>query len=271
MRWLLLLLVWLGSVEAGAEKPRLVLVSDIYCPYTCDPSAGQAGYMVDLTRALLSEQNVVIDHLLIPWSRALQQMRAGQIDGIVGVTEARAGDWLLSPPLGYDGITFFSLKPILPSQLEPSNLAWLDEFRLGHVVVHNPGQGAFDRYLDARSVGKSPNLIALSGLNPVTSLLRMLHAGRIDVLADNAEVVRYTHRNIGLEGKLYSLGTLQTRALYVALAPTPENRLLMDAFAAQLTLWRRDGRLSALMAGYGLTDWQAAEFSSGEKKGRERP
>jgi len=75
----------------------------------------------------------------------------------------------------------------------------------------------------APSVGDLASLMTLSGLKPVTSLLRMLHAGR--VLADNAEGARYTRRTIGLEGPLFSLATLQTRALHLALAPTPENRL----------------------------------------------
>ncbi|MDN3638848.1 transporter substrate-binding domain-containing protein [Simiduia curdlanivorans] len=272
MPWLVLLLIWVVTAEAASEnRPRLILASDVYCPYTCDPSSGQEGYMVALTRGLLSEQNIAIEYVLTPWSRALQQMHTGQIDGIVGISQARAGDWLLSPPLGYDGITFFSLEPVLPQRLQASNLTWLDGLRLGHVAVRNPGQGTFDRYLEARGLSETPNIMALSGFNPVTSLLRMLHAGRIDVLADNAEVVRYTHRIIGLEGKLFSLGSLQTRALHLALAPTPENRLLMETFNTQLALWRSDGRLSALLAEYGLADWQAPEALVDEKKGRERP
>ena len=84
---LLLLGVCLGHMPARAQDAvpqRVSFVGDIWCPYNCDPADAQQGALVDLLKAVLARRGITLEYRVLPWTRALQEVSEGRIDGIIG-------------------------------------------------------------------------------------------------------------------------------------------------------------------------------------------
>lgn len=76
-----------GHVVAQAVDTvpqRVSFVGDIWCPYNCDPGDTQQGALVDLLKEVLARRGIALEYRVLPWTRALQEVSEGRIDGIIG-------------------------------------------------------------------------------------------------------------------------------------------------------------------------------------------
>ncbi|MBD3426757.1 MAG: transporter substrate-binding domain-containing protein [Candidatus Omnitrophica bacterium] len=82
----------LAEGEAARTGPlpaqRKVLIfagNDKFAPYSFYSNGEVTGYAVDLTKILAATMDRSIDIRLMPWHKCIQQLKAGKIDGIIGV------------------------------------------------------------------------------------------------------------------------------------------------------------------------------------------
>lgn len=245
-----------GAPAATAQKQpaaaRLVLASDQYCPYVCEGGSLPAGYLVDFARAVLEPAgfDVVID--LQPWSRAIRMIAAGQVDGLLAVTEPRSQGLVRSPVLGVDSTGFMSLKPLPP--MTDANLYQLNGLRIAQVdpklvAPNNP----FDRYIQSRMSRNDGSVVSVSSDNPAAQMIKMLLAGRVDLVVDNPVVLAFAAKQLN-EPELLLSGQFNAKPLYIAFRNHTAGVRAAALLAAALPRWRDDGRWAALLARYGLTE-----------------
>lgn len=249
----------LASADAGAQPNTpmsLTLVSDQYCPYTCAPEAEQEGYIVALVRGMLEPEGFVIEYRTLPWTRALRSAYSGLVDGLLGVSKAKAKDLLLSPIVGVDSLGFMTYQTHFEAAITEQTLNQLDGARIAQVSLKDFDMTrAFDRYLSDRVAKNDGTIVGVSGENTAPQMVKMLLAGRVDVVAENPQVLAYTASMLGQQGVVSIQGNIEVRNLYVAFKNNDAGRRAVEIMARELPLWRQSGRLSRLMKNYGLKDW----------------
>lgn len=248
------LMVWLspwGCIRAHATA--LTLVSDLYCPYTCAAGAPHEGYLVDLVRAATADTPVKVVYAVYPWERALVMVRQGQADGILAVSQRRSAGLLRSSVIGFDTVAITSLTPLTP--LQHVGFDWLNDYRLGVVTFPLAPANAYEHYLASRKIREPGGVVTVAGENASALLVRMLVAGRVSAAMENPQVVRHLLHKEFPDLAFWQQQLTEPRPLFIGLRDTPANRVWLAQFEAGLARMRADGRLAALMARYGLTDW----------------
>lgn len=80
---------WLHSAKAEtAEKSADVFtfVANEWCPQQCEHELNYKGYVVEILEAALNEVKASYTIEWVPWSRGLDMVRRGKIDGLLGPT-----------------------------------------------------------------------------------------------------------------------------------------------------------------------------------------
>jgi polar amino acid transport system substrate-binding protein len=77
------------SNNVNAERKKLVLAGDYWCPYNCNEDPDYQGFLIDLTRRALHIYGIDIEYKLMPWHEALTEIKKGNINGIVGISNIR--------------------------------------------------------------------------------------------------------------------------------------------------------------------------------------
>jgi len=55
----------------------LLVLSDPWCPYNCQPDSDKPGYVVEMLREIFPPPTWQLKYQIVPWDRALQQVREG--------------------------------------------------------------------------------------------------------------------------------------------------------------------------------------------------
>ena len=77
------------SAMASDELPKqVVFVGDTWCPYNCAETEEKKGALVELLIEILQRENIDLEYRVLPWTRALKDVSAGRIDGIIGAGKA---------------------------------------------------------------------------------------------------------------------------------------------------------------------------------------
>ena len=75
-----------------AQADSLSIRADNWFPMNGDPKAAQPGYMIELATEIMQTHNISIDYQNMPWERAVQMVREGKIDCVVGAYKGDAPD-----------------------------------------------------------------------------------------------------------------------------------------------------------------------------------
>lgn len=237
---------------AGADT--ITLAADVWCPFNCDPGGDPPGYMLEVAKAVFEPRGHTVIYRVLPWARAVAFARRGDITGLIGPYKADAPDFIFpGNELAMIGFSIFVKTDVdwtytgLPS--------------LAHISLGVINDYAYSPDIDGyvlEYMSETNRIQVASGERPlVTNIQKLLH-GRIDALIETPPVLHYAAGALGVADRLKSAGTaVAPQPAYIAFspkAPQAENyaRILSDGIAEL----RRSGRLSEILARYGLTDWR---------------
>lgn len=236
---------------AGADSVRLR--ADYWCPYNCDPSDKYPGYMIEIAQRAMARLGLSVDYRLMPWDRAMLEVRDGSIDGAVGATTLEADGLVLSDRLGSDADCFFVLAN------NPWRYAGTDSLPavlLAAVSGYTHDEGPIDAYIAANELSKG-RVMTTKGEEASSRNVRLLLLGRVDVILDSQAVVAMEAGRLGQSKRLVKAGCLGALPLYIAFSPKhPHAQALVTALREEVSALRKSGRLAEILAHYGLEDWQ---------------
>lgn len=241
-------LLLVGSVKA-AEPIRLR--ADAWCPYNCDPKADRPGYMIEIMRHVFADGG--IDYQLLPWSRAVEEARAGRIEAVAGATAADGAGLVF----GKQAIGL-STNVIVTRRGGPwryTGLKSLDGKRLAAVKDYSYGE-EMDKYIQAHATD-SNRLELASGDDVTDQNLKKLLTGRVDAMVEDVNVVGFALAAQGIDNLVDIQPLNEGTPLFVAFAPGPKAAARAATLDEGIRSLRRSGELSHIMARYGLGDWQA--------------
>ncbi len=236
------------------QADEVVFAADIWCPYNCTPDSDKPGYMVEIAARAFASAGHRFSYKTMPWARALADANSGKITGVFGASPEEAKD-LLYPkqPLAQSRNV---LAVPAGSPFIWTSVKSLEPFALGIIQDYSYG-ATLDAYIKAHL--KNPNRIqVLSGDTPLLGNLRKLQAARIGATVDDVNVLTYTLAVENLTATIRLVDMADTPSpLFIGLSPKPAQAAayaaLLDSTVAAL---RASGELEAILARYGLKDWE---------------
>lgn len=246
-----LLAVILSAGSAFAAT--LTVRSDNWAPFNGDPKDAKPGYMIEVLKAIFEPQGVQIDYQTMPWNRSKDEVRKGKYDAIVGADhEEGAGYVLPKETFGKFDNTFFATSS---NSWRFKGVDSLKQIKLGVVEGYSYGD-EMNTYLKSAPQGK---VIAATGNDALPKLLKMLQAGRIDVILEDVSVMSYALITNGVPaGEVTAAGSLgDTNDLYIAFAPGKDtSKKYSEQFSAGIAELRKSGKLKQILDRYQVKDWK---------------
>lgn len=237
------------------EKARpIVIASDPWCPYACDPEAdGREGYMVDMIREIFEGAGLKVEYRVVNFAMMKRMARDGSATALPGAATTMDGAIRLPSLAQGNSANAVALSRSLsfkfhkPQDFEP--------FRLGVIKDYDYG-GALQSYVDQNN--QNPDrILVLSGFgySHLVQGLRMLTAGRMDMLLDDHNVLRWQIRRMGLEQHVTTQSLGDDADLFVGFSENdPRAPVLAQMMADGTRRLRASGRLAAIMRNYGLEE-----------------
>jgi len=249
--WPWVAILWLSLLApTGAAADTVILTADHWCPHTCDPESGRSGYMIDIAREAFALAGLKTQYQIRPWATGLNEIRAGLADGIVGTLPGEAPDLPRNHlPLGRQSNAFAVRAEDPFNFIDMTSLAGR---RIGTVKDYS-----YSTDIDAWLAQHPQQVLAQAGNRAAETNLGRLLDRQVDLVLDDEAVLRDTIIRTGRTGKVRTAGRLAGGSLHISFSLARQRgNSLADVLDNGITALRRNGRLAAILAGYGLADWE---------------
>ena len=261
--WLVLLFL---SCPVVSLADTVTLRADEWYPNNGDPDAERPGYMIELAQTIWGTAGYDVDYRLMPWERALEATRQGNIDCVVGVTPDEAPDFIF--PEEAQGSSEPHMYTEKSSVWNYQGIESLKDVRLGVIGGYAYDMGELDAYIAEQQEMTSGRIQIMKGNSALEQNIRKLLSGRIDVLAESPSVMATKMAEMGLNDQIRDAGSIGNPVLiYIDCTPTTARSLeLTRLLSAGIREMRDNGRLESLLLQYNLTDWYRAPPESGNSQ-----
>ena len=248
------LLFCLAAFLCAAET--ITLRADSYAPFNGDPKSDKPGYLIEIAKEVFGKRGAVVDYQLMPWSRSLEQMKAGHIDGAPGAEVSQISEF------SYPAVAQGYWRPVFAtpaaSRWAYTGLDSLATLSIGVVQDYDYGKdpkgNSYNQWFE-----KNPkNMQVLKGDKPIDLAMGMLAKGRLDLFFEDwgvilaacasAKVDPAMIRNAGSAGPGYEV--------FIAFSPNERGKALAKELAEGTSALRASGRLKEILARYGVSDWK---------------
>ena len=241
------------GIGPQAKAETLIVASDHWCPYNCAEADGREGYAVDILRTIFEPLGIVVDYRLMGWERAVEEARRGHATAVIGAIEKEVPGFILPEEnIGVSALAFFVRAN------DPWRYRGVESF-LGKSLGIPDGYGLDSVLEDFLAAHQGEIALYRAGRQlPAQHNLQLLMEGRLDIVGDNAQVVRYLANSMGIGESVTYAGDDECRTpLYIAFSPADQRSARYAAlFDEGIRRLRKTERLRAILARYGLTDWK---------------
>ncbi|MGE4281018.1 MAG: substrate-binding periplasmic protein [Magnetospirillum sp.] len=249
----LVLFAWvlgLGATAPAQAADSVILAADYWCPHTCDPATGRSGYMIDVASEAFALSGIKTIYQVRPWATSMADIRAGLIDGVVGVLTSEAPDL----PHNHKALGRQSNAFVVQAD-DNFILRGLDS--LAGKRIATVRDYSYSPEIDSWLAGHAAQIQSQPGNRAAESNLEHLLNDEVQVVVDDEAVLRNAIIHSGLSGKVRSAGRLPGGTLHIAFSATRSNgKELAAALDSGIEKLRESGRLAEILAGYGLADWE---------------
>ena len=240
-----------SPVTLAAPIP-LVIAADAWCPYNCEATSHDRGFMIDAASEILGKYGYEVIYRNSPWTNAIRDVANGHVDAVVGAGSAEAKDLVTAfEPLGINKTCFFTASE---RNFRYTGVTSLNAVRLGVIAGYLYGE-LIDRYIEEHRIHYN-RVQLVTGDKPLLQNVKKLQAGRIDALAENEMVMSFSTRKFNING-LRNAGCEKETALYIAFSPKRSDaKRLAELMNGGMPELRRSGKFKAILKRYGVNDWK---------------
>ncbi|MDD0843058.1 substrate-binding periplasmic protein [Pseudomonas sp. Gutcm_11s] len=238
----LVLLLFSGCAWAQQVGEPLRVVTDYWPPFRMQGSGGKLeGLDIDLLDELQRRTGLRFEVRLLPWARALEEMRLGQADLMTGLARTAEREQFID----YLEPAYHACAPRLYGAPERAaairQYAELDGLRIGYVL-----RSAYFEPFDSDT-----SLIKI-GVKNEEQLLQMQLRGRVELMIGTDCQVDFQLRDPALASQLTKLAyqpPVQTR-LYVGLSRASARKAERQVLARALQQLLQEGRMASVARRY---------------------
>lgn len=237
------MLICAGCLTLGVNAATLTAAQDPWPPFITKDKAAGNGISVELLTAIMKTQGHEVKFKLIPWARALDEVKNGRIDLLPATwfTEERTAFLYYSESYLENELTFIKRAG---DSFEYDGLSSLD----GKVVGVVRGYGYGDAFLKAKNF-KKPEA------GDLVSNLKKLLAKRINLTLEDRVVALSVMENAGMKSSDFSFTkkALSTNPLYVTSGKAnPNGQKYIDDYNKGLAAIKANGTFDKILAKYGI-------------------
>jgi polar amino acid transport system substrate-binding protein len=252
MRLLACLFLATGLVAADTVTLR----ADHYPPFNGDPKSDRPGLIIEVATAVFVKAGITVDYQVMPWTRTLDEVTAGRIDGAVGAEPDG------TPDLVFPSEASAYWQPIFAT---PADSTWtysgpdsLKGLAVGIVQDYDYGKDPQGNSYSGWFAANPQKVQTLKGDKPNEIATGLLSRKRIDLFIEDWSVIQASAaaakvdpaaiRNAGTSGEGYPL--------FIGFSPTDRGRTLAKTLGEGIAAMRAEGSLAPILARYGVTDWK---------------
>lgn len=236
--------------EGSPAAPSVIsVVADTWCPYNCDDGSRQQGFVVDILREVFAAHGYILKYRTVPWTNALDDVKSGKSDAILGVSLEEARSLVVSRDPIAENQTCFYTRDDDPFRFQTAKS--LSTRKIGVTNGYLYG-GDLDEYIAKFRTDYSRVQIA-SGDRPLVLNIRKLLARRVDTIIENKWVMEYSSAKFKITG-IRLAGCEAPSPLYLAFSPHRSDvATLVDVLAKGLRQASIKGKLAKSMQNYGIS------------------
>lgn len=225
--------------------------ADVWYPMNGDPGSGNQGFMIDIAEKVLTANGHTLDYKAMPWERALDQVRAGKFDCVVGAYKSDAPDFVF--PQEHWGLDSTGVFVRADDSFQYTDLASLTGRKVGVIKGY-----AYDDDLNNAIASDKKTFKAAAGGNALESNIKKLTGKRLDSVIESTAVFSAKASEIGMVDKTKLAGVIGDKSpIYIACSPNkPSSGGLVKMFDEGLAKLRASGELASIMGKYGMSDWK---------------
>ena len=225
-----------------------------WCPYTCDKSKVQKeGYAAEALRKILEPEGYKVNFWILPFPRAIEFARLGQINGLVTSTEQESPGFVFTKrSMGVYAMSFFTRKE---STWRFKGLKTIDVIdKIGIVKSYDYGEPEFMKLTKT----KPEKFVTITDSNTIHRLVKMLSRKRIDAMIESEHVLKFQLKETDSAEQIRYAGTLAPPSpFYTALSPNLSiSKQLRKTIDEGMDRLRKSGELAKICRDYGFDIWE---------------
>lgn len=243
-----LLALPLGAAEAISVR------ADIWAPYNAQPDSDHPGFAIEMAKEIFATHDIVLDYQIMPWARAVQACKNGDIDAIMGASGLEfEGIVVGAQPLAMGANALIGLAD---QTWTYTTIASLDKIKVAYPRGYNYTV-EIDTYLRANA---AKNVTEVGGDEPLTQAVALLERKRVDAYVEDtlvffAALPETKKKMFKVVGQLTELPPI-----HLAFSPTKPHAKQWATWLDQGVLeLKRNGRRAAILARYGIVEPEAAK------------
>lgn len=235
-----------------AHAETITMVADMWCPYNCEPASDKPGFIIEVASRAFAKHNIHIEYKTLPWSRAIEETRAGNYNAIVAASRDDAPDFIFPDVPQSTMRNAFFVKS--DSAWRFDGMASLSAISLGTIDDYSYSP-ELDRYIHINK-NNMKKVQIISGDNALDANIKKLMAGRIGAFIEAEYVVQYRINGSELAGKIKEAGLLPATnqdTLFIAFSPAnPQSERYAKILSEETDAMRKSGELKEIMTSYGI-------------------
>jgi polar amino acid transport system substrate-binding protein len=256
--WAVALLSFL-AVSGPALADDIRIRADPWLPYSGGGEMKPAGYMVEMAKVIAEANGHTIDYRTMPWTNALDVVREGKADCVVGAYKSDAEGFAF-PAVGWgpSGNVFWGLAE---QKWRFNGIASLDEVKVGVLEDYSYGD-ELDGYIEQHAADAARLEVVPAIGRGIVRLLARLIGKRVDAIIEDRNVLAYALEQSKMDpDRVISLGEAgEPESVYIACTPAdPRGQRYADMFGNGTAQLRASGKLAEILARYNLKDWEGVE------------
>lgn len=239
------------TASAGGMEKSIIVMADVWCPYSCESSDKDPGFFVELVQTALKHSEFKkINYSTAVWERVLTETRKGTIDIALAVPPGDAGKEIDINYLHLESPTCGFTK--LDSKKRLNSATDLAAFTsIGIIKGYSYGP-KFSEYLDRADL-PTGTIQALGIEESVGNNLKKVHVGRIEVALEDPGVVAYWSKKLDLPPLRNAGCSPDVIPVYLGLSRTSKNYTeLSKAIRGGIKAAQKSGEVTRLLKKYGF-------------------
>ncbi|MFK7973267.1 MAG: transporter substrate-binding domain-containing protein [Rickettsiaceae bacterium] len=247
---IIIILLLIQNSQVIASQNTLIIAGDYWCPYNCTPNGSNPGFLVELIRRALHIHDIKVEYRTMSWAKSLEQIQAGKIDGIIGISDATKYNLITTKkPLEYTTLRAFTKSDTQWVYDGPESLIGK---KIGIVMDYEMGDD-IGNYIGTHYIMQPSRFIVEKGRNAVIKSMTNLIDGDSDLYIEDTRVANFCIDSANLNNYIKDAGKVSKvkLPLYIAFSPdTPNIKQYIKYFETGLTSLKNTGEYDVLRKKY---------------------
>lgn len=235
-----------------AHAETILLKSDKWCPFTCNPSNTKDkkyGYIVEVAKIIFERKGYNVVFQIDNWTNSIESVRFGLATGIAATTKPDAPDFIYPAKSMGSNKECFYVKAKDPWEF--ISISDLKNRKIGTVESY-----AYSAPLLSYFREFPEQLTKSHGENPLMQNIDNLTAGKINTIVENPFVFNYFTENKKIRDQFEEAGCTEGDPLYIGFSPkNPRSKEFAKIISDGIEELRKDGTLGKIIEKYSLKDW----------------